>query len=112
MSSRARVEGWRRRRAPAEAPELRGRGLALLTPYRSAKRDPAPRRSRFLSRIRYRIEVTFGQLVERYHITRMWARDVWHLGSRLVRKVLRHTIATVLTAALGHPPLQHARLIN
>ncbi len=92
--------------------ELRARGVAVLAPYRSAKRDPAPRRSRYLSRIRYRIETTFGQLVERYHVKRVWARDVWHLSSRLLRKALSHTIAAVLTAALGHPPLQFARLLT
>jgi hypothetical protein len=92
--------------------DLRTSGLALLAPYKSAKRDPDAHRSRYLSRIRYRIETTFGQLVERYHIKRVRARDLWHLCSRLLRKVLSHTIATVLTAALGHPPLQHARLLT
>lgn len=92
--------------------DLRTHGLALLAPFRSAKRDPDPRRSRYLSRIRYRIETTFGQLVERYHIKRVRARDLWHLGSRVLRKVLSHTLATLVTAKLGHPPLQHARLLT
>ena len=87
--------------SPDLTDELQARGLALLAPYRSAKRDPAPRRSRFLSRIRYRIETTFGQLVERYHIKRVWARDLWHFSSRVLRKVLSHTITIVLNAALG-----------
>lgn len=98
--------------SPDLTDELQARGLALLAPYRSAKRDPAPRRSRFLSRIRYRIETTFGQLVERYHIKRVWARDLWHFSSRVLRKVLSHTIAIVLNAALGNPPLQLARLLS
>lgn len=85
--------------SPDLTDDLRARGLALLAPYCSAKRDPAPRRSRFLSRIRYRIETTFGQLVERYHVTRMWARALWHLCSRRLRKVLSHTFATLLNAA-------------
>ena len=92
--------------------ELRARGLALLASYRSAKRDPTPRRSRVLSRIRYRIETTFGQLVERYHVKRVWARDLWHLCSRVLRKVLSHTLATLLNGALGQPPLQFARLLT
>ncbi|CAN5797255.1 hypothetical protein BH20CHL2_BH20CHL2_08740 [soil metagenome] len=92
--------------------DLRTYGLALLAPFKSAKRDPEPRRSRYLSRIRYRIETTFGQLVERYHIKRVRARDLWHLCSRVLRKVLSHTIATFITATLGHPPLQHARLLT
>ncbi|MGH9895494.1 MAG: IS982 family transposase, partial [bacterium] len=97
--------------SPELTNELRARGLALLAPYRSAKRDPAPQRSRFLSRLRYRIDTTFGQLVERYHAKRVWARDQWHLCSRLLRKVLSHTIATLLNAAIGNPPLQLARLL-
>lgn len=91
--------------SPDLTDELWTQGLALLAPYRSAKRDPAPRRSRVLSRIRYRIETTFGQLVERYHVKRVWARDLWHLSSRMLRKVLRHTLAIVVNDALGHPPL-------
>lgn len=84
--------------------ERQAQGLALLAPYRSAKRDPTPRRSHCLSRIRYRIATTFGQLVERYHDKRVWARDLWHLSLRLVRNVLSHILATRLNAALGHPP--------
>lgn len=98
--------------SPTVTEDLNQRGLVLLAPYRSAKRDPTPHRSRFLSRIRYRIDTTFGQLVERYHVKRVWARDLWHLCSRVLRKVLSHTIATLLTARIGHPPLQHARLLT
>jgi hypothetical protein len=97
--------------SPALAEELAAAGLALLAPYRSAKRDPDPARSRFLSRVRYRIDTTFGQLVERYHAKRVWARDLWHLCGRLLRKVLSHTLAAVLNHGLGHPPLQLARLL-
>lgn len=86
-------------------------GLALMAPYRSVTRDPAPGRSRFLSRVRYRIDTTFGQLVERFDAKRVWARDTWHLCSRLLRKVLSHTIAVLLTHQLGHPSLQLARLL-
>ena len=98
--------------SPETTAELRARGLVLLAPYRSAKRDPDPDRSRFLSRVRYRIDTTFGQLVERYHAKRVWARDLWHLSSRLLRKVLSHTLAVLRTTMLGNPPLQLARLLT
>jgi len=98
--------------SPETTAELRARGLALLASNRSAKRDPAPDRSRFLSRVRYRIDTTFGQLVERYYAKRVWARDLWHLSRRLLRKVLSHTLATLLTTMLDHPPLQLARLLS
>lgn len=88
------------------------RGLALLAPFKSAKHDPDPRRSRYLSRIRYRIATTFSQLGARYQIKQVWARDLWHLSSRVLRKVLSHTLVTLISATLGHPPLQHAHLLT
>jgi hypothetical protein len=32
-----------------------------------------------------RVETVLGQLVERYHAKRVWARDAWHLWSRWQR---------------------------
>ena len=87
-------------------------GVCLLAPYRQASNDPDPERSRYLSRIRYRIETVFGQLVERYDAKRVRARDLWHLGSRLARKVLSHTVAVLLNHQAGNPPRQLARLLT
>ena len=42
----------------------------------------------------------------------MWARDMWRLSNRLLRKVLSHTIAFLLNQAEGDPPLQLAKLLN
>ena len=86
-------------------------GVELLAPYRSKKRDPTPRRSAFLSRLRYRIDTVFSQLTGRYSIKRVWAKDLWHLASRLLRKVLSHTIAFLLNHQLGNPPLQLSKLL-
>jgi len=71
-------------------------GIELLAPYSSKKRDPTPTKSAFLSRFRYRIDTVFSQLVERYCVKRVWARDLWHLTSRLLRKTLSHTVAFLL----------------
>jgi hypothetical protein len=38
------------------------------------------------------METMIGQLVERYHAKRVWARDGWHLWSRWQRKLLSHII--------------------
>lgn len=72
--------------------QLKANGLWLLAPYKSSKREkhPWPRR---LTHARYRIETVFGQLVERFHVKRVWARDLWHLTSRWMRKFLSHTLA-------------------
>jgi hypothetical protein len=86
-------------------------GIELLAPYSSKKRDPAPKRSALLSRLRYRIDTVFSQLTERYSIKRVWARDVWHLTGRLLRKVLSHTVAFLLNHQSGNQPLQLSKLL-
>jgi Transposase DDE domain len=105
--------GDRNYHSPNTKEELeRNTGVELLAPYSSKKRDPAPKRSALLSRFRYRIDTVFSQLVERYSVKRVWARDLWHLSSRLLRKVLSHTVAFLLNHRRGNPPLQLARLLH
>ncbi len=89
----------------------RGMGVELLAPYSSKKLDPNPKRSALLSRLRYRIDTVFSQLVGRYSVKRVWARDMWHLKSRLLRKVLSHTVAIVLNHRLGNQPLRLSKLL-
>ena len=90
----------------------RSTGIELLAPYWSKKRDPAPQRSALLSRLRYRIDTVFSQLAGRYSIKKVWAKDLWHLASRLLRKVLSHTIAFLLNHQVGNQPLQLSRLLH
>ncbi len=97
--------------SPILAEAVAADGVCLLAPYRKATLDSDPARSRYLSRVRYRIETVFGQLVGRYQIKRVWARDWWHLCSRLIRKVLSHTLAQLLNHQAGNPPRQLARLL-
>jgi hypothetical protein len=106
------VLGDRNYHAPQVAEELGRQGVALVAPFRWARRDPAPERAAVISRFRYRIDTVFGQLVERYHAKKVWARDAWHLWSRLLRKVLSHTLAVLLTAQAGLPPLRLADLVT
>lgn len=103
--------GDRNYHSPRTKEELARMGVELLAPYSSKKRDPTPERSALLSRLRYRIDTVFSQLVGRYSIKRVWARDLWHLISRLLRKVLSHTVAFLLNHQLGNPPLQLSKLL-
>lgn len=104
--------GDRNYHSPKTKEELaKSMGIKLLAPYSSKKRDPDLKRSAFLSRLRYRIDTVFSQLTERYSVKRVWARDLWHLGSRLMRKVLSHTVAFLLNHQLGNPPLQLSKLL-
>lgn len=90
-----RAQGWalgdRNYWSPALNEKLAAQGLRLLAPFRSAKREKA-RWPLFLIQKRRRIETVIGQLVERFHAKRVWARDSWHFFSRWLRKVLAHTL--------------------
>ncbi|HEX8150284.1 MAG TPA: IS982 family transposase [Pyrinomonadaceae bacterium] len=98
--------------APELSAWLRGRGVELLAPFKKRASDPTPERSRRITRIRYRIETVFSQLCERLSVKRVWARDLWHLSSRLLRKVLAHTLMVALNRQQGHAPLRLAELLT
>ena len=98
---------WR----PPLQEEVRPHGALLLAPFLLASCAPRPARSRLLSWVRYRIETVFGQLVERCQSKRVWARDTLHLANHLLRAALMHTLAVLLNALRGNPPLHLARLV-
>ena len=98
--------------SPNRQADLARQGFELLAPYRLKSKDPDPRRSKLLTRLRRTIETVIGQLAERFHAKRTWARDLWHLCHRLTRKALSHTAAMVLNCRAGNPPLQLALLVN
>ena len=106
------IVGDRNYHSPKTGQELAGIGVELVAPYSSKKRDPTPQKSAFLSRLRYRIDTVFSQLTERYSVKKVWARDLWHLASRLLRKVLSHTVAFLLNHQMGNPPLQLSKLLT
>jgi hypothetical protein len=108
------VLGDRNYWSPRTKEELSQKGVMLIAPFRSARRDLTPQPTKVslvFSRVRYRIDTVFGQLVERYSIKRLWARDLWHLSSRLLRQVLSHTLCFLLNQLLGKQPLQFAQLV-
>jgi hypothetical protein len=92
--------------SPAVTAELAAAGVRLRTPYRTKKHDPDPAQARRLSRPRWRVETVNGQLAGRYHLKRVWARELWHLGHRVIRKVLSHTVAVWLNVCEGLEPLR------
>jgi hypothetical protein len=95
-------------------PALRGRlesaGVRLWAPYQHKSKDPDRRRSARLASVRYLIETVNGQLAERYEMKRTWARDLWHLCHRIIRKILSHTVMIAVAVSRGLPPLQFDRL--
>jgi hypothetical protein len=97
---------------PKLTAELELAGIHLLAPFKMRDTDPDPAGSQILTRWRWRIEVVASQLVERYHLKRVWARDAWHLTSRLLRKVLSHTLCVGLCLEQGLDPLHFDALLS
>ncbi|MDQ3802942.1 MAG: IS982 family transposase [Acidobacteriota bacterium] len=97
--------------SPPLAEQLRAAGLRLLTPFRKASREPKPWPRRLVN-TRRRIETVIGQLTERFHAKRVWARDEWHFCSRWLRKVLGHTVFVSLCQRGDLRPLRMAELLK
>jgi hypothetical protein len=106
------VIGDRNYWAPKMTAELAPAGICLRAPFKKRARDPDPAGSTRLTRVRWRIETVAAQFVERFHLKRLWARDAWHLTSRMLRKVLSHTLAVGLCLERGTPPLSFAQLLD
>jgi hypothetical protein len=64
-----------------------------------------------LNRFRRLIETVIGQLCERFNFEKVRARDMWHLTSRLNRKLLAHTVCVWLNRHSLNP-LQFEQLLS
>ncbi len=96
---------------PALRQRLAAIGVTLRAPYYHKSKDPDRKGSAKLASVRYLIETVNGQLAERFHMKRTWARDLWHLVHRVTRKILGHTILICLTVRATISPLQFERLM-
>lgn len=91
---------------------LRSKGILLQAPFRRANSPKAAAyQSSVLGRVRYLIDTVFGQLTDRCQMKRVWARDLWHLRSRLLRFLLMHTVCFFLNQQAGAPYLEFERLV-
>jgi len=92
--------------------EMKQYGILLETPLKDNMFDPRPKEHiQLLKKVRRKVETVIGQLVERFHIGTVWARDMWHFTSRLFRKLLSHTVAFWLNRH-SDDPLQFDNLIS
>ena len=72
-----------------------------VPPKKNQKDEETPLFRRYLNKTRRRVETVIGQLTERFSISKIWARDTWHLTNRIARKILSHTIAMLLLRENG-----------
>ena len=86
-------------------------GIVLVTPFRSPKHAPLDSWSLVLSRVGYRIDTVFGQMVDRCQAKRVCTCDLWHLRNRLLRMFLMHPLTVLFHIQTKTPPRQLARLV-
>jgi len=91
---------------------LREQDVRLDTPVRKNMVDPCPPVARqTMLGVRRCVETVIGQLTDRLHIEKVWARDLWHQTNRIARKLLAHTVGFFLNRQSGREPLQFEGLI-
>lgn len=86
---------------PSLKQELIENGIDLQTPLRRNMQDSRPKE--FVSQlmdIRRNIETVIGQLVTRFRIQSIKAKDIWHLTAKLSRKILAHTCAFLIAGGI------------
>jgi len=77
------------------------------------KDSPLPRQTiRTLTGKRRLIETVAGQLEQRFGIKTTFARDLWHLMNRIIRKILSHTISVLMNIKMNIEPLKLRLLVN
>lgn len=68
--------------------------LNLQTPLRNNMKDTRPKSVvSLLKKVRRRVETAIGQLVETFDFACCKAKDLWHLNSKLIRKILAYNLA-------------------
>ena len=92
--------------------QLKQANVDLQTLLRSNMQETRPKAVvRQLQTVRRLIETVNAQLSERFQFERIRARDLWHLTSRVNRKVLAHTLCCWLNRQLNRPLLQFDDLV-
>jgi hypothetical protein len=77
------------------------------------KTSPLPKVTiKRLTGIRRLIETVAGQLQQQFSIKTTLARDLWHLGNRIIRKILSHTCGVLLNLKLNRDPLKLKALVD
>lgn len=90
-------------------------GTNLIVPKRkNMKEQLAPVdqiKAKVCQRIRKVVETVGSHLTERLSINKIRVHDLWHFQSRLMRKILTHTVAVFLNLQLKRKPLDLDGLI-
>jgi hypothetical protein len=86
----------------------------VVTPVKS-NMETAPEKVKLVKQTKYwrKLVGTVGsQLVERFQISKIKVKDLWHYRNRLFRKILSHTVEVFLNLQNGNKGLQLALLAD
>lgn len=75
--------------------------------------DSSPEQVKLVKKTKYwrkLIETVGSQLVERFQITKIRVKDLWHYQNRIFRKILSHTVGVLINMQVGNKALQLALL--
>ena len=99
---------------PELSEELKSKGINLHTPLRSNMHDTRPKELVFqMMNVRRIVETTISQLVTRFKIQTIRAKDLWHLSVKVGRKILAHTMCFAINKTINiDNPLQLERLVT
>ena len=84
----------------------------VVTPNRK-NMESSPEQAKLVRKTKYwrkLVETVNSQLAERFQITKIKVKDLWHYQNRIFRKILSHTVAVFLNMQIGNKPLQLALL--
>lgn len=84
----------------------------VITPHRrnmesSVEQIKLVRKTKYWRKL---IETVGSQLTERFQITKIKVKDLWHYQNRIFRKILSHTVGVFINIQNGNKPLQLALL--
>lgn len=85
-------------------------GTRLIVPKRKNMKEQTPElldkaTAKVFRKVRKVVETVGSHLTERFNLNKIRVRDLWHFQSRLIRKILAHTVAVFLNLQLGRKPL-------
>jgi len=88
-------------------------GADLVTPFRKNMVDTRPRLLvKTAMRMRRIIETVGSQLAGRFNISKVIARDLWHLSVRIYRKILAHTVCCFILRSNGFYDLDFDSILS
>ncbi|MCA1624129.1 MAG: IS982 family transposase, partial [Acidobacteria bacterium] len=92
-------------------------GTKLIVPKRKnmkkLNQEPIDKMTaKMFRKVRKVIETVGSHLTERFNLNKIRVRDLWHFQSRLIRKILAHTVTVFLNLQLGRKPLDLDGLVS